>query len=296
MTTIAPAGATIPGVTHHQADVNGTSLHYVSAGTSGSPVLLIHGWPETWWAFRKVIPILAATHRVYAVDLRGFGDSSADDGSYDAAASAADLHALVQHLGVGPVHLLCQDLSAGPGFRFAATHSADVLSFTAVEGALAGYGLEMLADVAHCGSWHVGFFAAPGVPEMLLPGHERQLLADWAYPMMTAVKDAITSDDVDEFTRTYVRPGGWRGSQGLYQSIFSDNGQTRALAEEQPLTVPCLTVDGVNAPFTEQTFRQVTAGSVTPVRLENVGHLVAQEAPEALAAAILQFTEVVDNG
>ena len=114
--------------------------------------------------------------------------------------------------------------------------------------------------------------------------------------MMTAVKGAVTEDDIDESTRTYARPNGWRGTEGLYQSIFTDNGQTRALAEKQPLAVPVLTVDGVNAPFTEQTFRQAAAGKVTPVRLEGVGHLVAQEAPEALSAAILEFTEHADNG
>jgi pimeloyl-ACP methyl ester carboxylesterase len=296
MSVTAPAGATIPGVTHHLADVNGTRLHYVSAGSSGSPILLIHGWPETWWAFRKVIPILAATHRVFAVDLRGFGDSSNADGSYDAATSAEDLHHLVEHLGAGPVHVLCQDLSGGPGFRFAATHPADVLSFTAVEAALAGYGLEKLADVAHGGSWHIGFFAAPGIPEIMLPGRERQLLADWAYPVMTAVRDAITGGDIDEFNRTYARSNGWRGSEGLYQSIFTDDGRTNALAQSQPLAVPVLTVDGINAPFTEQTFRQVAAGEVTAVRLDDVGHLVAQEAPEALSAALLEFLADVDNG
>jgi pimeloyl-ACP methyl ester carboxylesterase len=117
MTAIAPAGVTIPGVTHHQADVNGTQLYDVSAGTSGSPVLLVHGWLETWWAFRKVIPLLAATQRVFAVDLRGFGDSGTADGSYDVATSAEDMHCLVEHLGTGPVHALRQDLSGGPRFR-----------------------------------------------------------------------------------------------------------------------------------------------------------------------------------
>ena len=62
------------------------------------------------------------------------------------------------------------------------------------------------------------------------------------------------------------------------------------------MTVPVLTVASVSAPFTEQTFSQVTAGTVTSVRLEGVGHLVAQEAPEALSAAILEFTGHVDNG
>src|SRR3984893_3473300 len=132
---VTPAGPGLPGITHHHAEVNGTRLHYVAAGTSGSPDLLVHGFPETWWAFRKVIPLLAAAHRVFAVDLRGFGDSSTADGSYDAATCAEDMHHLVQHLGVGPVHVLCQDISGGPAFRFAAMHPADVLSFTAVEAA-----------------------------------------------------------------------------------------------------------------------------------------------------------------
>ena len=131
---------------------------------------------------------------------------------------------------------------------------------------------------------------------MLFPGCERGLLAGWGYPMMTAVKGAVTEDDLDEFTRTYARPDGWRGAAGLYQSIFTDDGQTRALAEELPLAVPVLTVGAVSAPLTEQTFRQVTAGEVTSVRLPGVGHLVAQEAPEALAAAIGEFTEHVENG
>ena len=201
----------------------------------------------------------------------------------------------MEHLGVGPVHVLCQDISGGLGFRFAAMNPGDVLSFTAVEATLAGFGLESLADVTHGGSWHVGFLAAPGIPGMLLRGHERQLLADWAYPMMTAAAGSINDADIDEFTRTYARPNGWRGTAGLYQSIFTDDGQTRALAETKPLTVPVLTVDAFSAPVTEQTFRQVAAGKVTSVRLEGVGHLVAQEAPEALCAAIAEFVERAES-
>ena len=295
MTETSPVGATIADVTHHLAELNGARLHYVSAGSSGSPILLVHGWPETWWAFHKLIPLLATTHRVVAVDLRGFGDSSTTDGSDAVAASAEDLHHLVEHLGLGPMHVLCQDISGGLGFRFAATRPDDVLSFTAIESTLAGFGLESLADVNHGGSWHVGFLGAPGIPSLLLAGHERELIADWAYPMMTAIKDAVTDGDLDEFARTYARPNGWRGTEGLYQAIFSDHGQTKALAESHPLTVPVLTVDAFSAPFTEQTFRQVAAGEVTSVRLEGVGHLVAQEAPEALATAVLTFVQGVDQ-
>ncbi|MFG2597515.1 alpha/beta fold hydrolase [Streptomyces sp. NPDC048462] len=296
MTTTTPYGATLPGVTHHLADVNGTRLHYVCAGTDGSPILLVHGWPETWWAFRRLIPLLARTHRVLALDLRGFGDSGNADTEYGEAVAAEDLHHLVAHIGAGPVHVLCQDISGGTGFRFAATHPEDVLSFTGVETALAGFGFEALADVNNHGSWHVGFLGTPGIPAMLLPGHERELLADWAFPLMNGTEGAIGEDDIDEFVRTYARPNAWRGTEGLYRSVLSDGGATRSLAESHPIAVPVLTVEAAgHHRITETTFRQVSTGEVTAVHLDGVGHLVAQEAPEQLASALLEFTGRVDG-
>lgn len=296
VTLTMPSGATLPGATHHLADVNGTQLHYVSAGCGGSPILLVHGWPETWWAFRKLIPLLARTHRVLALDLRGFGDSGNADTEYGEAVSAEDLHHLVGQVGAGPVHLVCQDISGGTGFRFAATHPEDVISFTGIETALAGYGFEALADVNNRGSWHVGFLGAPGIPGMLLPGHERELLADWAFPLMNGTEGALGEGDIDEFVRTYARPNAWRGTEGLYRGVLSDGGATQALAESHPIAVPVLTVEAAgHGRITERTFRQVAAGEVTAVHLEGVGHLIAQEAPEALAAALLEFTGRIDS-
>src|SRR3954447_21565989 len=120
MPSISAPGATIPAVTHHLTRVNGTELHYVAAGGAGSPVLLVHGFPETWWAFRHLIPLLAAHHRVYAVDLRGFGDSATATEEYSSAVAAEDLHALVSDLSVGPMHVVGQDISGGVVYRVAA--------------------------------------------------------------------------------------------------------------------------------------------------------------------------------
>jgi pimeloyl-ACP methyl ester carboxylesterase len=115
------------------------------AARSGSPVLLVHGFPETWWTFHKLIPLLAQTHRVFAADLRGFGDSGNGPGEYDSKTSAEDLHLLIEQLDVGPVHLTGQDISGATVFRLAATHPQDVLSFTAIEMGLPGFGLEISA-------------------------------------------------------------------------------------------------------------------------------------------------------
>ncbi|WP_136706164.1 alpha/beta hydrolase [Agromyces sp. H66] len=291
-TTSAP---TVTGIAHHTAGVNGTALHYVSAGTEGSPVLLVHGFPETWWAFHKLIPLLAGRHRVFAVDLRGFGDSANDGDDFSSATAAEDLHRLIAHLGVGPVHLAAQDISGSAVFRLAATHPEDVISLTATEMGLAGFGLEGFADVTHGGSWHIGVLAAPGIADLLFTGRERELLGTWAFPSMTAVPGAIGEEDLDEFARTYARPGGWRGAVGLYRSMLAEGDELRELATSHPLRMPVLAVGGFGGPFTEATMRQVTEGEVTSVLLEGVGHYVAMEAPDALARAITEFLERVDR-
>ena len=130
---------------------------------------------------------------MFAVDLRGFGDSSAASDEHDSTTAAEDLHQLVAHLGMGPMHLTGQDISGGTVFRLAATHPEDVRSFTAIEMGLAGYGLEGFADITHGGSWHIGVLATPGIPELLFAGRERDLLGSWAFPSMTAVAGSITA-------------------------------------------------------------------------------------------------------
>jgi pimeloyl-ACP methyl ester carboxylesterase len=293
--TTQPVAATVPGITHQAVDLNGTTLHYVQAGTEGSPILLVHGFPETWWAFHKVIPGLAGQHRVFAVDLRGFGDSAAGPGRHDSETAAEDLHQLIGHLGAGPVHLTGQDISGGTAFRLAATHPEDVLSFTGIEMGLAGFGLEALADVTHGGSWHIGVLAAAGVPDLLLAGREREFLSRFLFAPLTAVPDAVSDADLDEFHRTYARPDGWRGASGLYRSMLGEGEEIRALAEAHPLAVPVLAVDAGGHPFTITTLRQVSAGPVASVVLDGVGHYAALEDPGRLATALLDFTGRIDT-
>lgn len=283
------------GVTHHRATVNGTDLHYVSAGAAGSPILLVHGFPETWWAFHKVIPLLARTHRVFAVDLRGFGGSSHHDQDHSSAASAEDLHQLIGRLAAGPVHLLGQDISGASVFRLAGAHPEDVLSLTGVEMGLAGFGLEALADVTHGGSWHIGMLTAPGIARMLLTGREREFLAGWAFPAMSAVEDAVTQADIDEFTRGYAVPDGWCGAIGLYSSMLTEGAELQSLAASSPVQVPALAVGGAGASMTENTLGRVCAARPRAVALDGVGHYVAMEAPEALADALLTFVGDVDG-
>jgi pimeloyl-ACP methyl ester carboxylesterase len=279
--------ATIPGADHHRVRLNGTELHYVAAGTAGSPVLLVHGFPETWWVFHKLIPLLSRHHRVFAVDLRGFGDSATATPEHDSATSAEDLSDLITCLDLGPVHLTGQDISGPTTFRVAATHPELVRSYTGIETALPGFGAEMLADVTHGGAWHIGVLAAPGIPKMLLTGRERAFLTDYAIPSLAANPDAFTDADIDELVRSYARPDAFLGAAGLYRSLLSEGEELRKLAAPK-LDMPVLAVAGRSPDFTPATLRQV-ATTVTAVHIKGIGHYVAMEAPDQLAAALHSF-------
>jgi pimeloyl-ACP methyl ester carboxylesterase len=282
------------GVDHHRVSLNGTELHYVSAGTSGSPVLLVHGFPETWWTFRKLIPLLSEQHRVFAVDLRGFGDSATATPEHDSATAAQDVVDLIEALDVGPVHLTGQDISGSTTFRVAANHPELLKSYTGIETALPGFGAEALADVTRGGVWHIGVLAAPGIPDMLLAGREREFLADYAIPSVTVVPDAITDADIDELVRTYSRPNAFAGAAGLYRSLLAEGEELRELATRK-LDLPTLAVAGFNGDFTPSTLRQV-ATDVQTVHIEGIGHHVAMEAPRQLATTLLDFYAGIDEG
>ncbi|WP_199442069.1 alpha/beta fold hydrolase [Umezawaea beigongshangensis] len=290
---VEPRGATVPGIEHHLISLNGTELHCVTAGTTGSPVLLVHGFPETWWVFHRLIPLLSPHHRVIAVDLRGFGDSATAEEDHDSATAAADLGELIARLDLGPVHLTGQDVSGPTAFRVAAEHPGLVASFTAIETGLPGFGVEVLGDVTRGGAWHIGVLAAPGVPEMLLTGREREFVAEYAIPSLCATPGAFTDEDVDEIVRSYRRPGAFRGAAGLYRSMLRDGADVRALAA-RPLDVPVLAVGGGSGEFTASALRQVAA-DVSTATFDGIGHYVAVEAPDRLAAALLSFYREIDT-
>jgi pimeloyl-ACP methyl ester carboxylesterase len=283
-----PDQATIAGARHETAAVNGTQLHYVAAGDQGVPVLLVHGFPETWWAFHKLIPLLAVRHRVYAVDLRGFGDSDIADDNYSGAVAAEDLHALIGHLSVGAMHVVGQDVSGGVVYRLAATHPEDVISLTAIESGLAGFGAERLADVTRGGAWYIGALAAPGIAGLLFEKEARAFVGEYLYPFYGAPPTAVGPDDVTEFARTYGRPGGFSGAAGLYRSMLTEGEELRALAQDRPLRMPVTTIGSRGGEFTYAAFRGVTTREVTTLQLDGVGHYVAQEAPYPLADRLLE--------
>ncbi len=106
---------TLDGVTHRTVTARGLEFHVAEAG-AGEPVLLVHGWPQHWWAWRRVVPLLAPHARLLMPDLRGFGWSEVPADGYDKQNMADDLLAVLDALGLPRVRLLAHDWGAWAGF------------------------------------------------------------------------------------------------------------------------------------------------------------------------------------
>ncbi len=277
--------------THRFMTVNGVRMHYVIGG-QGEPVVLVHGYPETWYDWRKVMPLLATHYTVIAPDMRGLGDSSIPaDGDYTKKTVADDIYKLVQSLGLRRVFLVSQDMGAPVALDYAALHPDDVSGLVFIDSGIPGYGLEQAMDPAHGGSWHFGFFAAPDFPEMLTRGREREFLTAFAYRSRFVYQKAAFSDaDITEYVRHYTKPGGMTAGFGYYRAFVQDAKDNQEILGKAKLTLPILAVGGEHGlgTFGEKNLDTV-ASNVTGLMIKDCGHFVNEEQPQALAQAILTF-------
>ncbi len=273
--------------THHMASVNGVRLHYVIGGT-GDPVVLLHGWPQTWYEWRQVMPALAEQYTVIAPDLRGCGDSEKPLTGYNKRTVAEDIYQLVLHLGKERIFLVGHDIGSMVAYAYAAAHPDAVRRLVVSEFLLPGFGLEEAMDVAHGGYWHFAFHMTPDIPEALVTGKERLYLSLF-YKGLAYNPAAIAEADIDEYVRCYSAPGGLRGGFSHYQTLLEDGKQNQESAKTK-LPMPVLALGGESS-LQEKVYKsmQPVANVVRGSVLQCCGHFIAEERPEALVEQLLTF-------
>jgi pimeloyl-ACP methyl ester carboxylesterase len=271
----------------------GLRLHVVTAGTGPRTIVLLHGFPETWWEWRHVMPLLVqAGFRVVAADYRGAGHSSRPAGGYDKRTMAQDLHRLLaDHLGVAdPVVLVGHDIGLMVAHAYAQEFREAVSHLVVIDAPLPGTDVfdQLRSDPR---VWHFAFHGARDVAEMLVAGRERPYLQAF-FAARSFDPSAIAGDDFDVFVDAYSAPGAMRAGFELYRAFDRDAQDTRAALERHgKLTVPVLAVGGAistSGDIVEEMMREV-ADDVTAVRIPDTGHWVPEEAPAALADAVLEF-------
>jgi pimeloyl-ACP methyl ester carboxylesterase len=218
-------------VSHHFADLGEVLMHYVTAG-QGPPVVLLHGWPQTWWEWRHVIPALAQTYSVIAPDLRGLGDTSRPLGGYDKKTIAHDVWLLLaERLGHRSFFLVGHDWGGPTAFALAAAHPEAVRRLVILDVVIPGTG----GDFSEGGQrWHHQFHMTPDLPEALTQGRERTYLS-WFYNTFAYRPDAIGPTDLDEYARSYRQPGAMRAGFAYYRALLQDIADNKALLAQAKL-------------------------------------------------------------
>jgi pimeloyl-ACP methyl ester carboxylesterase len=278
----------VAGVTHKEVQVNGVRLHVAEAG-EGPPLVLLHGWPQHWWCWRRVIPGLAERHRVIAPDLRGFGWSDAPTGNYAKSTFAADVLALLDADGLDRVRLIGHDWGGFAAFLLALEHPERVGALVALD--IAPPWIQPSSPrprhlaLPLFASYQV-LLAAPVVGTRTLTSGTRfirTLIRTGSGP-----RARWTHTELDAYARPLCEPARARASSACYRTFLTRELPEIALGGDRSgeLQVPTLLVMGEASPL----HRVLLPRPGPNLRVETVhgaGHFLPEEAPDD----VLQLAE-----
>ncbi|CAN7700751.1 alpha/beta fold hydrolase [Caballeronia sp. LjRoot31] len=285
--------ARLTGFEHRFETVNGVRLHYVSGGrTDGDTVVLLAGFPESWYAWRKVMPLLAERYKIVALDLPGQGDSDRPAHGYDTQSLAGMVHGLLQQLGISEYFLAAHDVGAWVAYPYAALFGNEVRRLALLDAGIPGITLPDALPIAPeraWRTWHFAFHAIPDLPEMLIAGREREYL-DWFLRRKTANPESFSDADVDEYLRVFKKDGGLRAGLAYYRAAALSAQQNRALCAKGKLKMPVLALgsDQGSIPDMAAPLRAF-AEDVHGGTIAFCGHFLPEEQPAAVAAELTAF-------
>jgi pimeloyl-ACP methyl ester carboxylesterase len=268
------------------AQANGTTLHYVRGG-AGSAVILLHGFPEDWYAYHRVMPLLAKQFTVVAIDLHGIGGSTATAGGYDAANMAEDVHQLVEHLHLEHVYVVGHDIGGMVAYAFARRYPETCRGVMLLDAPVPGFG-PWDAVKANPIIWHIHFQQTPDLPERLIAGREAIYLRHFLD------SDTFSDADVARYARAMpllnICARCWR-----YTGLFP---RMRNSMQRRAISLPLVLAPGENSPFEKlmpgfaEALRDHACANVKIEAIKNSLHYVADEQPEALAQLIERYASL----
>ena len=290
-----PAGFT-DTFTSRYVNAGDVRLHVVTGG-DGPPLLLIHGWPESWYGWRMVMPELAKDFSVVAVDQRGMGISDKPQSGYDAGTQANDMIAVMDALGHKRFALIGFDTGLVISYALAADHPDRIERLVVGEAPLVGITPSpplFLPSQINDRLFHLAFNQLAELNEKLVRGREDIW---FGYELTTSTAKKPTSEAVAYYTSLFASsPDALRGSFGFYRAINTTIAQNQE-RKNRRLTMPVLAVGGERSSMeTVGVSMKLVADNVQTAVIAGSGHFVAEEAPEQLLAALTQFLAPYGEG
>ncbi len=273
---------------HHYSDVNDVRLHYVTLG-SGYPVVLLHGWPQTWYEWRFVMRMMQDDFQFFAIDMRGLGESSRPLTGYDKKTVAQDIwHLMANNLRINHFHLVGHDWGSPVAFRLAAEHADNVSKLALLD--VPVLGIESVR--AGIGRWWHQFHQVADLPEALIYGRERIYL-EWFFKQIVNVANTFKEEDIEEYVRAYSQPGAMRAGLNYYRAMSEDVADNQALFQNGfRLKMPCLGLGGGGSRGRGDLVMQSLQGicdEVSGGSIAGSGHFIPEEKPAELVDELRAF-------
>lgn len=278
-------------ISGHTIQANGIRQHFLLAG-EGAPVVLLHGFPETSYAWRHQVPVLAEQYKVIVPDLRGYGETDKPAHGYDKRNMAKDIRELISALDVDRIALVGHDRGARVATRFAKDYPDAVDRLVVMDNVPTRIVARSLnAEIAKA-YWFFLFHQVPDLPEALIAGREdlwlRHFFADWCYN-----PNAITGADFEAYVQSYRRPGAIRGAMADYRANREDVAQDLVDADTK-IKCPTFAIWGedfhaVGKLFDMKAVWAEMAENLQTAPIKNCGHLPHEEQPQVVNKLLTDF-------
>lgn len=277
---------------HGSVRVDGVRLHYVRAG-QGPPVVLLHGWPQTWYMWRKVLPGLARRFTVVAPDLRGVGNSETPLTGYDRRRVAADVRGLLRHLGFERAGVVGHDIGGNVALRFALDHPETTAALMILDVVPYTHLFTHLTTEVALRLWHFFFHAQPDLAEWFVGDRVAEYLG---YIFTSRVFDPTVFGETElaVYARAYGRPGALRGGFEHYRTCFGESlrQDLADLEAGKRVSAPVRVLWGEVGPYRDvnalEMWRPFAPGA-TGAAIPDCGHFLPEERPEAVLAEMEGF-------
>ncbi len=286
-------------ITHDYADVNGIRLHYAEAGSGDKLVILLHGFPEFWYSWRKQLEALSGDFHVVAPDLRGYNlsDKPSRVEDYKIDKVVADVIGLIDHFGAKQAAVVGHDWGAGVAWAIAQKHPERVSKLAVMQVPIAAAWRANMSLKQLLRSWYMFFFQIPRLPEWLISRQDfRAIERTFAGKVIT--KNSFTAEEIERYKEAARQPGALTGAINYYRANVIDRLLTRtpdtaANQSSGRIRVPTLFIFGEQdfaiIPATVRGLDKYIDAYYREVRIPNSGHWVQNEAPAEVNAALLDF-------
>jgi pimeloyl-ACP methyl ester carboxylesterase len=275
--------------TSQYIDTGDLRQHAVTGG-QGPPLLLVHGWPQTWYAWRLVMPALARDFSVVVPDQRGCGLSGKPADGYDTGTLAGDLVALMEALGHRRFAVAGHDTGMWIGYALAADHPDRVDRLAVAETPLPGVSPSPpLFANAHLNNalWHFAFNRLADVNDQLVAGRE-EVYFGWQFATKAArpLPDYVVRHYIDTLA---ADPDALHASFAIYRALDATIAQNQQ-RKTRRLRIPVLGIGGEHS-LREQVAdtMKLAADDVQILVIPGCGHHPAEETPEEMLAALTAF-------